>query len=103
MNIMLTMRQVRRVFWDWEESGRGCEVCDLPLPPGESICEAAACQMQALEAQAMLAPCTVGPSATRRQTVLRFAAALPAGTGWGNHPARSAWAFELSRLKLFSH
>ncbi len=92
MNIMLTLRQVCHIFQARQES-EGCEVCDVALPPGEFICDDGACQMQALEAQAMLGPYTLGPSVNRRQTVLRLTAALPAEPGSDSYAAHSAWAF----------
>ncbi len=94
MNIMLTLRQVRRLFWGREKSER-CEICDIRFLSGDFICEDATCQMQALEAQAMLGSYTftLKSSANRRRTVSGLAAALPAKPEFDSYTAPSAWAF----------
>jgi len=55
MNRMLNLRRVCLLFRTWRESKRVCRICSVPLPSGEYVCEEEACQMRALEGQAMLA------------------------------------------------
>ena len=107
VSIMLVLQQIRQVFQTMQDSKQLCEVCNSPLSSGEYVCDDAACQMQALEAQAMLGSCISEPPVARHHVVSPALVLLgETGTRWSFH-ALSMWVYghlipgETCRPKLF--